>query len=659
MDFTFGFGSQSLLVIDPGRHTIKVGIGALGGKGRWARLQSVYTVRTGAAPQDTPEEVIERSGELIREIVKRHGLSAKQVSFAIPGRVSFVRQLKIPKVSGDRLNRLIQYEARQQIPFPLEDIILDSHVFETGGPELGVTLVAIRKSTIDQFCDMLRTAGLVPDTIDVTTLSLFDAFYTQLKEEEEEMVALVDIGGSTTDMVVCGNNRVEFIRSAPQAGDQLTRSLVDNMGLEWEEAEELKVSVGEVDPSIDRRTDPLAYGEDDRNARVKLFLSKAADPIANEIRRTLDFYVSQPEGEPIGKIYLTGGTANCPGMAGFIESRLGIPCEVKNPFEKTLVNVDTLESEPLQTTSAILLGQCQRNIGDIPFRMNFLPPSIVRRKEFEKRRAILAAEGLLLALLIGISVVMVQRRIDVLSKATQSLSEKLEGKGAIAQEIKKYTENTIRLNDRFRVLQHVGRSRGVISRTMAAVAENLPLGEIWLTRIDTDTQNMKMYVSGSDPESVVNFKERIREVTRLRNPQITGEERQADGGIIFECGAAIEKNPSPEIRKLREKLENRNIELLELNFEDESKPTGSKQQCLITATVREPIDLAEQRNLVRDVLQAEKDAELGYQVENVVIAQMDFQHVYKGQYRIPAPQPELILKNEMDISDLSFIPPGQ
>ncbi|NUN98849.1 MAG: pilus assembly protein PilM, partial [Candidatus Omnitrophica bacterium] len=141
MNFTFGFGSQSLLVIDPGRHTLKVGVGVMGSKGRWARLQSVYTVRTGATPQTTPEQVAERIGELIKEVLSRHSLSAKQVSFAIPGRASFVRQLKIPKVSGDRLKRLIQYEARQQIPFPIEDIILDSHVFESDGPELGVTLV--------------------------------------------------------------------------------------------------------------------------------------------------------------------------------------------------------------------------------------------------------------------------------------------------------------------------------------------------------------------------------------------------------------------------------------------------------------------------------------------------------------------------------------
>jgi type IV pilus assembly protein PilM len=621
----------------------------------------VYTVRTGATPQTTPEEVIERTGELIKEVLTRHKLSAKQVSFAIPGRASFVRQLKIPNVSGDRLNRLIQYEARQQIPFPIQDIILDSHAFRTEGPELGVTLVAIRRNTIDQYCEMLKTAGLIPDTIDVTTLSLFDAFYPHLQGEEEDMVALVDVGAATTDIVVCSNDRVEFIRSAPQAGDYLTKSLADNMGLSWEEAEELKISSGEVDPSIDRRTDPLAYGEDDRKARVKLFLSKAADAVANEIRRTLDFYVSQPEGQPIGKIYLTGGAAGCKGFAEFVESRLGIICEVVNPFAKTLVNVSGLETEPLTTTSAVLLGQCQRNIGTVPLRMNFLPPSVVRRKEFEKRRAILVAEGLMLAVLVGFSVVLLQRQIGVYEDATHLLQQKLEGRAEddTANKIKNKTNSTIHLNDRFLMLDDVGRSRGVISRTLADVAENLPLGQAWLARVDVDTQNMILDVRGGHPEHVVAFKEKFKQVTRLREQSISEEERQPEGGIKFKAAAQVEKNPSPEVSKIREKLVLRKVKALDLAFEDQSDPKGSKQRYVVVIVVSDPFGDADRANLVLEIIKAIDEAEIGdYQEKNVKVILHSPSRTPVGEYRLVHPQPDLILKGEMKPEELTLVEPS-
>jgi type IV pilus assembly protein PilM len=658
MGLSLGLGSKSLLVIDPGRHTLKVGIGSVGAKGRSAKLQSVYTVRTGLPPQATAEEVLEKSGELLQEVIKRHNLNAKEVSFAIPGRASFVRQLKIPRVSGDRLNRLIQYEARQQIPFPIEDIILDSHVFETEGPELAVTLVAIRRSIIDQYVDMLKVAGLVPDTIDVTTLALFDAFYPQLKKEEEEMVALVDIGASTTDIVVCKNDRVEFIRSAPQAGDQLTKVLADNLGVDWEQAEEIKCSLGQLDPSIDRQTDPLAFGEGDQASRARLFLSKAFDAIANEIRRTIDFYVSQPDGEPIGKIYLTGGTARLPGIDDFVESRLGISCVVQSPFESTLVNVDELQKEPIETIAGPLLGQCQRNIGDTPLRLNFLPPAIVRRKEFERRRTLLLVEGILVGSFIAASVYMVNVQIDVFRRATIELSEKVEGKGDVAGKIAEYTNSTLALNERFSILQEVGRNRGVVARTISAVAESLPLGESWLTNVRVDTLKMNMEARGIHSQSVVTFKERIQEVNRLRNAVIEEEERTADGGVSFTAVAEIEKNPSAEVRNLRQKLENRGVEFYELYFQDDSANPGTKQSFLVTIVIPEPLSEAEKTDAVMDILQAARDAELGYESEKFRIVFHNFQRLQTGEIHVVPPNGENILKGEMQVSELPLILPS-
>ncbi|MCA9434887.1 MAG: type IV pilus assembly protein PilM, partial [Candidatus Omnitrophica bacterium] len=553
MALSIGFGSTSLVVIDPGRHTLKVGVGTLGVKGKSAKIQSVYTVKTGLDPSASPEEVIERSGVLLQEVLKRHGLSAKQVSFAIPGRASFVRQLRIPKVSGDRLDRLIQYEARQQIPFPLEDIILDSHVFDTAGPELAVTLVAIRKNIVDQYCAMLKSAGLVPDTIDVTTLSLFNCFYPQLKAADEEVVAFVDIGASTTDIVVCRESHVEFIRSAPQAGDHLTKALADQLGVEWDEAEELKVTVGEIDPSIDRQTDPLAYGEDDQSARVKVFLSKSFDAISNEIRRTLDFYVSQPDGEPVEKVLLTGGTSQCPGIAEYLEQRLGTPCEVADVFQDTLVNVSELDSEPLAQTTGVLVGQCQKNIGDVPLRMNFLPSYIVRKKEFEKRRTWLLVEGILLGCFVFLSISAVRANIELYEQARQELDRHLarptDGAGPkndIATQIGTYMDNTRLLEDRFALFNEIDRTRGVISETLADVASNVPLGETWLTRVDADTTNLTMTVMGTDIKTLGPFKEQMDSAEHLLVPNITSQDLRSDNTVEFKVSAGIEKDPSPE-----------------------------------------------------------------------------------------------------------------
>ena len=673
-----GLGSKPLLVIDPGRHTLKVGVGTLGTRGKSARLQTAYMVPTAATPQMNPDQVIERQGELLKELLKQHSLSGKHVSFSIPGRASFVRQLRIPKVSGDRLMRLIQYEARQQIPFPLEDIILDSHVFDNEGPELGVTLVAVRRTIIDQYCTMLKSAGLVPDVIDVTTLSLFDAFYPQLKNDSEDVIALADIGASTTDIIVCKRGKVEFIRTAPQAGDQLTKYLSDQMSLSWNEAEKLKLDVGELDPTIDRRTDPLAYGEGDPAARVKVFLSKAFDVIANEIRRTLDFYVSQPEGEPIGKIYLTGGTSRCPGIAQFIVNRLGTPCEVKSPLEGTLVNIASLQSagetrEMLDTTAAVLLGQCQRGIADVPLRMNFLPPPLVRLKDLKRRRPLLVLEGVGLAALVGFSVVTMGQTIKVYDEAGSRLYRHLPPEvgsavsppipgGAetpepdpVGKQIRTYIGSTRKIEERVDYLREIGLTRGVVSQTLSEVAGKLPLGRTWVESVDIDTTDIKLAMRGDTEQAVDPFKDHIKEVSRLREMTVSDVKSLGVGeGIEFTMEAKVEKNPSVELTKLREKLESKQISPLDLSLEDHSDTPGSKQIAAIKVVVPEPFNETERYDLVMRILRAEDEAQIGYESKSISIVLETNKRKVKGQYDIDQENIQALLQAKMEAKDLTF-----
>ncbi len=673
-----GLGPKPLLVIDPGRHTLKIGVGTLGSRGKSARLQAAYMVPTDATPQMNPDQVIERQGELLKEILKRHSLSGKHVSFSIPGRASFVRQLRIPKVSGDRLKRLIQYEARQQIPFPLEDIILDSHVFDSEGPELGVTLVAVRRTIIDQYCATMKAAGLVPDVIDVTTLSLFDAFYPQLKNDTEDVIALADIGASTTDIIVCKGGKVEFIRTAPQAGDQLTKYLSDQMSLSWTEAEKLKVGLGELDPTIDRRTDPLAFGEEDRAARVKVFLSKAFDGIANEIRRTLDFYVSQPEGEPIGKIYLTGGTSRCPGIAQFIESRLGTACEVKSPLEGTLVNVAGLQAaadtrEMMDTTAAVLLGQCQRGIADVPLRMNFLPPPIVRLKDLKKRRPLLVLEGVGLAALVGFSVVTMGQTIKVYDEAGARLYRHLppdvgqanpmpmpSGTGSadqdpVGKQIRTYIGSTRKIEERVDYLREIGLTRGVVSQTLSEVAGKLPLGRTWVESVNIDTTDIKLGMRGDTEQAVDPFKEHMKDVSRLREMSVSDVKSLGVGeGIQFSMAAKVEKNPSVELNKLREKLEAKQITSLDLSLEDHSDPPGSKQIAAIKVVVSEPFNDTERYDLVMKILRAEDEAQIGYESKTISIVFETNKRKEKARYDIEQESIQALLQAKMEVKDLTL-----
>jgi Tfp pilus assembly protein PilN len=435
--------------------------------------------------------------------------------------------------------------------------------------------------------------------------------------------------------------------------------IADQMGKGWEEAEHLKVSLGELDPTIDRRTDPLAYGEGETKARVKVFVSKAFEGITNEIKRTLDFYVSQPEGEPIGRILLTGGTACCPGIAHFIEERLGIPCEVKNPLEGSLVafNPQVSSNEGFATNSAIIIGQCQRNIANVPLRMTFLPPPIVHLKDFQRRRPLLVLEGIGLAAFIGFSVVTMGKTIEVYNQATDRLMVNIDGPDDNARQIREFITSTSKIEERVEYLREIGLSRGVVSQTMAEIAEKIPLGKTWVDSVDIDTTEIKLHMRGNNEQSVNPFKDQMKDVARLREMTVPEVKVLGSEGIEFLMSAKVEKNPSIELTKLREKLEVRDILALDVSLEDHSENPGAKQRAAIRVVVIEPFSEAERDELVLKILRAEDEAQLGFESKSIAIVFNDKKRKDRGQYDISHEELQSLIQGKSGVKDLTLKEP--
>src|SRR5687768_11845080 len=79
----------------------------------------------------------------LTELLKRNNIRSKNAVFSVPGQSVFVRRRKLPKAAEERMAQMIRFEARQQIPFPLDQTILQYQVFEEPDQaETDVLLVA-------------------------------------------------------------------------------------------------------------------------------------------------------------------------------------------------------------------------------------------------------------------------------------------------------------------------------------------------------------------------------------------------------------------------------------------------------------------------------------------------------------------------------------
>jgi len=473
-----GFGGKEICAVDIGYHSVKVVQVSLARKKGVVRR--VIARRTGLTPSVSPEETPAYIVEALNALWKEAGIRTRSVISAIPGRAVFVRQLRIPFVSGERLDRIIRYEAKQQIPFPVDQMKIDYHVFPSAGGELEVTLVAVKRDIIEEHVGLLRSAGLLPELIDVTSLALYNLQMDQ-KREDRLVTAYVNIGASTTDIVIESAGVLKFMRSAPVAGNALTMALERDLGVSFEEAEELKVSQGWVSsaqPPAPPGGDPTLGG-----AVRDILESTLERSIVTEIRKSIDFCISQPEGLTVNQIVITGGTSRLAGIETFMEDRLGLPVSKASYESIESLDISSLDSFPEREVSSVALGLAERQVSDSGIALNFTPVWIEERKRFRARRGALLVQLLLLLVIMAATIYRAKAELYNMQRAWEHVNSIVGGGKGI-----KYLEDALKerslLREQFTTLLQIEQQRGKYLSALVEISRALPGDLAWVDKIE-------------------------------------------------------------------------------------------------------------------------------------------------------------------------------
>ena len=228
------------------------------------------------------------------------------------------REIMIPKVEDEELDTVIRYEIQQYLPINLNDyviqfIILDEVEAESGN-KYKVNVIAYPDKISRDYYNLINSIGLNPYALDVTYNSLNKiANYSELaKENEECTVAFVDMGGTTTNIIILKNGKLDFTRMMRVGGENINFALAEELGMAAKSTEALKIEKSDLDD----------IKEDDF---INIALKKVLGNISLEIERIFKFYLSKSVGNKIDKIYLYGGTSNIKGIEKYVEDKFNIP----------------------------------------------------------------------------------------------------------------------------------------------------------------------------------------------------------------------------------------------------------------------------------------------------------------------------------------------
>jgi len=353
------FSRKNLLTgIDIGTHSIKLVRLKQHGRGYQLLNFGIMPLR----PESIVDGMIVESEvvvEALRNLVQMEKVKSKEVATAISGQAVIVKRIRVPQMSEKELAASIQLEAEQHIPFEISDVHLDFQILppllddtERASNQMDVLLVAAKKAKIDDYSRVLTEAGLAPAVVDIDVFALENE-YEAIYGAENGVIALVDIGATTMNINVLKNGLSVFQRDITIGGNRYTAALQKELGVNYEQAEGLKMGVG--------------FSERHRQEHVLAIMATVSDEIAEEIHRSFEFFRTTIADEVIDKMVISGGCAKLKGFERFLSNRLGLPVSVANPFQSFYCNENMFDPDYLRDmapVAAVCVGLALRRIND-------------------------------------------------------------------------------------------------------------------------------------------------------------------------------------------------------------------------------------------------------------------------------------------------------
>jgi type IV pilus assembly protein PilM len=413
--------------------------------------------------------------EMMDELRIKHG----RVNFAIAAQSAFARFVKLPLVEQEKIERVIGFEAQQNVPFPIDEVVWDYQLVG-GGPDkqVEVVIVAIKAEYLEAINAAIEESGLRADKIGIATSGLYNAFrynYSNIPG----CSLLVDIGARTTNMIFIEPGKI-FSRSVPIGGSSITAAIAREFGEPFAEAESRKRRDGFVSLG-GAYTEPA----DADVARVSKIVRATMTRLHAELMRSISHYRAQQQGNRPDRIFLCGGSAGMPHMREFFHEKFQLPIEFFNPLQN--VTVSESADLPEVTRSAHLLGElvglALRSVRTCPMELTLLPASVVRRKELERRRPFfIAAAACFLLALLGWSAYYA-RAAQVTRQSTEVLQQKNNTMRADEARLNKLKKDVTSLDSIATPLIAAVNDRNFWPEILEDLNSRLPEADIWITEL--------------------------------------------------------------------------------------------------------------------------------------------------------------------------------
>jgi type IV pilus assembly protein PilM len=360
-------------------------------------------------PDADPDEL---TREALNKFLSRNNLRGDTVCISVPGQSGLARFVKLPPVEEKKIGDIVRFEAKQQIPFPLEEVVWDYQKLGSGGVtdgyalETEIGLFAMKRDMVNRYLQHFKDVNVEVHVVQMAPLALCNFIAYDLldkgaaeggaAEEEDEgedddghgkkkCVVALDIGTDNSNLVITDGERIIWQRPIPIGGNHFTRALTKDLKLTFAKAEHLK-----------------------RNAMKSPDLKKilgALRPVLNdfvsEVQRSLGFFTNTHRDAHIRYMVGLGNAFRLPGLQKFLQEKLGI--DVRKMQKLRRLQGEEVTAAPQFTENilsfAVAQGLALQGLKRTRLQTNLLPQELQFERMIRAKKpwAIAAAAALLAA----------------------------------------------------------------------------------------------------------------------------------------------------------------------------------------------------------------------------------------------------------------------
>jgi type IV pilus assembly protein PilM len=358
-----------------------------------ASIKAVKLARTGDgvtvlgyAIEPLPQgENLDRDKTLIAalgQLAAREEFGTTPVIAALSGKQVFARTVNVPMLGTKNLDRIVELEARQQIPGDFDAVEWGYHLCPgADGASYDVALFAVKREIIQELIDKTKASGINLMGVAPSSLALCNFVRYDQNFPNDETVIILDVGAENSDLVFYQGDTLS-ISSLDTCGADITRAFMKKFRVSFEEAEKLKREVG-----------------DSRQAEriIKVIEGSLNDLVAG-VQRRIGFHKSQRPDAKLENLVISGNTFRMPGLPEYMAERLRYTVNILEDLDRIKIDAGLPKDHFMHDLQGLgtALGLALQGTGAASAKVNLMPSQLrVQRLMKAKRWAGVAAVALL------------------------------------------------------------------------------------------------------------------------------------------------------------------------------------------------------------------------------------------------------------------------